>query len=101
MVASTRPDAFSSLARGAAGWHHSRVRIGAARATGMTRMAGCLSVALVLGVGLGLPTQPALIAKIPELLRPLFESGISAGGLTAIALNAIWWERRQGCRFGT
>ena len=58
-------------------------------------------VALVLGVGLGLPTQPALIAKIPELLRPLFESGISAGGLTAIALNAIWWERRQGCRFGT
>ncbi len=51
-------------------------------------------VALVLGIGLGLPTQPGLIAKIPELLRPLFESGISAGGLTAILLNAIWRDKR-------
>ena len=51
-------------------------------------------VALVLGIGLGLPTQPGLIAKIPEWLRPVFESGISAGGLTAIVLNAIWREKR-------
>ncbi|MBL9202549.1 MAG: purine/pyrimidine permease [Opitutaceae bacterium] len=53
-------------------------------------------VALVLGVGLGLPTQPSLVAKIPEILRPLFESGISAGGLTAITLNAVWREHRYG-----
>ncbi len=47
-------------------------------------------VALMLGVGLGLPTQPAIVATIPELVRPVFESGISSGGLTALLLNALW-----------
>ena len=49
-------------------------------------------VALALAIGLGLPTQPALIAKAPELLRAVLESGISAGGLTAIVLNLLWPE---------
>ena len=47
-------------------------------------------VALALGAGLGLPTQPALLASFPEFLRSLLESGISAGGLTALTLNLIW-----------
>lgn len=47
-------------------------------------------VALSLGVGLGLPTQPALLASVPTFLRSLLESGISAGGLTALILNLIW-----------
>ena len=50
-------------------------------------------VALSLGVGFGLPTQPALAAGFPEMIRAGFESGISAGGLTAIALSALWPAR--------
>ena len=51
-------------------------------------------VALSLGVGLGLPTQPALLASLPGMLHSLLESGISAGGLTALVLNFCWRERR-------
>jgi xanthine permease XanP len=51
-------------------------------------------VALALGVGLGLPTQPGLVAKFPEVIRMVFESGISAGGITAIALNLLWPAKR-------
>ena len=47
-------------------------------------------VALSLGVGLGLPTQPALLASLPEFVRMLLESGISAGGLAALTLNMAW-----------
>jgi uracil-xanthine permease len=47
-------------------------------------------VALSLGVGLGLPTQPALLKSLPEFAQSLLESGISAGGLTALTLNLVW-----------
>ena len=47
-------------------------------------------IALSLGVGLGLPTQPSILASLPEFLRALLESGISAGGLTALILNLAW-----------
>jgi xanthine/uracil permease len=47
-------------------------------------------VALSLGVGLGLPTQPAILGSLPEFARSLLESGISAGGLTALLLNLVW-----------
>ncbi len=47
-------------------------------------------VALSLGVGLGLPTQPGLLASLPGVLHSLLESGISAGGLTALVLNFVW-----------
>jgi xanthine permease XanP len=47
-------------------------------------------VALALGIGLGLPTQPALLASLPGWLHALLESGISAGGLTALLLNLLW-----------
>jgi xanthine/uracil permease len=52
-------------------------------------------VALALGVGLGLPTQPTLLASLPSFLRSLLESGISAGGLTALGLNLVWRNRRR------
>jgi len=51
-----------------------------------------LIVAVSLGVGLGLPTQPALLAGVPEIVRTFLESSISAGGLTALLLNAVWRE---------
>jgi uracil-xanthine permease len=47
-------------------------------------------VALSLGVGLGLPTQPKLLESLPGVLHSLLESGISAGGLTALVLNFVW-----------
>ncbi|MEO6003024.1 MAG: solute carrier family 23 protein [Opitutus sp.] len=47
-------------------------------------------VALSLGIGLGLPTQPALLTSLPPTLHALLESGISAGGLTALFLNLAW-----------
>lgn len=53
-------------------------------------------VALSLGVGLGLPTQPGLIKSLPPLLHSLLESGISAGGLTVLFLNLIWREKHTG-----
>jgi xanthine permease XanP len=49
-----------------------------------------LIVALSLGVGLGLPTQPGLLAGLPAVFRALMESGISAGGLTALLLTLAW-----------
>lgn len=52
-------------------------------------------VALALGVGLGLPTQPALLASLPPVLQTLLESGISAGGLTALGLNLVWPAKVQ------
>lgn len=47
-------------------------------------------VALSLGVGLGLPTQPGLLADAPAMVQALVESGISAGGLTALGLELVW-----------
>ena len=47
-------------------------------------------IALSLGVGLGLPTQPTLVRALPAFARALLASGISAGGLTALVLNAVW-----------
>ncbi|MFM8619200.1 MAG: uracil-xanthine permease family protein [Opitutaceae bacterium] len=61
-------------------------------ASGLGQREGVI-VALSLGVGLGLPTQPALVASLPGFLHPLLESGISAGGLTVLILNLAWRPR--------
>jgi uracil-xanthine permease len=50
-------------------------------------------VALSLGMGIGLPTQPAILAGLPAWLHALLESGISAGGLTALVLNLAWPDK--------
>lgn len=47
-------------------------------------------VALSLAMGLGLPTQPAILASMPDFAKSLLESGISSGGLTALILNLLW-----------
>jgi uracil-xanthine permease len=56
---------------------------------GMGQREGVI-VALALGVGLGLPSQPGIVASLPEMARAVFESGISAGGVTALVLNLVW-----------
>ena len=58
-------------------------------------------VALSLGAGLGLPTQPALLASLPDFLHSLLESGISAGGLTALTLNLVWAAKPAPVPAGT
>ncbi len=55
-----------------------------------------LIVALSLGVGLGLPTQPQVLAGLPGWLHALLESGIAAGGLTALILNFLWRRESVG-----
>ncbi len=47
-------------------------------------------VALSLGIGIGLPTQPGLVAGLPELVKTFLGSSITAGGLTALLLCTIW-----------
>jgi NCS2 family nucleobase:cation symporter-2/xanthine permease XanP len=46
-----------------------------------------LIVALALGVGLGAPSQTEWLAQLPPFFRGLLDSGVSAGGITAIVLN--------------
>lgn len=53
-------------------------------------------VALALGIGIGLPTQPGILASLPGWLHALLESGISSGGLTALLLNMLWPRSRSG-----
>jgi uracil-xanthine permease len=52
-------------------------------------------VALSLGAGIGLPTQPGLLDGMPSVVHALLESGISAGGLTALVLNLVWRDPRR------
>lgn len=54
-----------------------------------------LVVAVSLGVGLGAPAQTHWLAQMPAGVRALLESGISAGGLTALLLNLVLPEHRS------
>jgi NCS2 family nucleobase:cation symporter-2/xanthine permease XanP len=48
-----------------------------------------LVVAISLGVGLGAPTNTVWLGSLPNALKALLESGIAAGGLTALVLNQL------------
>jgi NCS2 family nucleobase:cation symporter-2/xanthine permease XanP len=48
-----------------------------------------LIVALALGVGLGAPSQTEWLAQLPAFFRGVLDSGVSAGGITAIVLNFL------------
>jgi len=58
-------------------------------------------LALALGVGVGLPTQKEIVASMPEGLRALFDSGISAGGTVALILNLLWPADAPTVKTGT
>ena len=49
----------------------------------------CLIVAMALGLGVGVDLHPEALAPLPESLRLIFSSGISTGGLAALALNIL------------
>ncbi|KAF6511464.1 Xanthine permease [Geobacillus stearothermophilus] len=49
-----------------------------------------LIIVCSVGIGLGVTAVPNLFAELPAGLRILTDSGIVAGGLTAILLNAVF-----------
>jgi len=49
-----------------------------------------LIIACSVALGLGVTVVPEFFAKLPSILRILFENGIVAGSLTAIILNIIF-----------
>lgn len=52
-----------------------------------------LIVALALAIGLGAPTQAGWLAALPGWLKAFLESGIAAGGMTALVLNIVLPDR--------
>ncbi|MGA7723793.1 MAG: solute carrier family 23 protein [Opitutaceae bacterium] len=59
-------------------------------------------VALSMGIGLGAPTQVQWLETLPPVLHMLLESGISAGGVTALILNfALPHDQESPVAFGT
>jgi xanthine permease XanP len=59
---------------------------------GLTSRNG-LIIALALALGLGAPTQAAWLKMLPGWIEALLDSGIAAGGLTALVLNLVIPER--------
>ena len=48
-----------------------------------------LVLAVSLSMGLGVELMPDILAKMPEVIKGIFSSGITTGGLTAIVANAL------------
>lgn len=48
-----------------------------------------LVMALGFGVGLGVEMEPAILDKMPKMVKEIFASGITAGGVTAILANIL------------
>lgn len=51
-----------------------------------------LILAISLGLGLGVTVRPDFISQLPEALKSLFSSGISAGTIAALVLNIVLTE---------
>ena len=50
-------------------------------------------IAMSVGLGLALPSNTPWLNSLPATLKALFESGIAAGGLTALVLDAVFPRR--------
>lgn len=77
------------------------VLFGSVAAAGIRLLAHCtldrrslLIIATSLGVGLGIASQPTLLEQLPPLVRNLFDTAITSGGITAILLNLLLPEER-------
>ena len=51
-------------------------------------------LATALGLGLGVSVVPDILEQMPPLMKSIFSSGISTGGLTALVLNMVLPGRR-------
>ncbi|KTT69304.1 hypothetical protein SB18R_23955 [Pseudomonas oryzihabitans] len=77
------------------------VLFGSVAAAGIRLLAQCrldrrslLIIATSLGVGLGIASQPTLLDQLPPLVKNLFDTAITSGGITAILLNLLLPEER-------
>lgn len=52
-------------------------------------------LATSLGLGLGVSVVPDIVEQLPTLAKSIFSSGISTGGLTALALNMLLPGERE------
>ena len=48
-----------------------------------------LVLAVSLSMGLGVELMPDILVKMTEVIKGIFSSGITTGGLTAIVANAL------------
>jgi xanthine permease XanP len=78
------------------------VMFGSVAAAGVRILAQCpldrrnmLIIATSFGVGLGVAAQPELLHLMPRLVRDLFDSAITSGGLTALILCLLLPEERH------
>ncbi|WP_273861860.1 uracil-xanthine permease family protein [Pseudomonas sp. LA5] len=78
------------------------VLFGSVAAAGIRLLAQCtldrrslLIIATSLGVGLGVASQPTLLDQLPPLVKSLFDTAITSGGITAILLNLLLPEERS------
>ncbi len=46
-------------------------------------------------MGLGIASQPTLLDQLPPLVKNLFDTAITSGGITAILLNLLLPEERR------
>ncbi|AFS79884.1 xanthine permease PbuX [Gottschalkia acidurici 9a] len=51
-------------------------------------------IAVSLGIGLGITFRPDYFAQLPEILKTIFSSGISAGTVVALLLNILLKEEK-------
>lgn len=54
-----------------------------------------LIIATSFGVGLGIAAQPTLLHHLPQLVQNVFDSAITSGGLTAIAMCLLLPESKE------
>ncbi|WP_162809906.1 uracil-xanthine permease family protein [Vibrio cholerae] len=54
-----------------------------------------LIMALSFSMGLGIAQKPEILQFMPEFIKNLFSSGVTAGGITAIVLNLLLPEVRR------
>lgn len=49
-------------------------------------------IAVSIGIGLGVTVRPEFLSQMPDFVKSLFSSGISAGTITALVLNIVLKE---------
>lgn len=54
-----------------------------------------LILAISIGIGLGVTFRPDILQNLPEWIKSLFSSGISAGTITALLLNIVLKEEYE------
>jgi len=54
-----------------------------------------LILAISVGIGLGVTFRPEILTHLPEAIKSLFSSGISAGTITALFLNIVLKEEYE------